>query len=49
MGNRSSWLRNFAFWMVAFAFATPGAWADAGEVMRVIASNDNTRPAGTSM
>jgi FtsP/CotA-like multicopper oxidase with cupredoxin domain len=48
MGNRSSLLRNSAFWMVAFTFATSTAWADAGEVTRVVASNDNTRPAGTS-
>jgi FtsP/CotA-like multicopper oxidase with cupredoxin domain len=48
MGNRSSWLRKFAFWIVAFALATSSAWADAGEGTRVIASNDNTRPAGTS-
>src|SRR5215813_1062208 len=48
MGNRSSCLKNFAFLPMAFTLTTCRAWADAGEVTRVIASNDNTRPAGTS-
>lgn len=48
MRGRSSWLKHFAFLLAAFAFTTSNAWAGAGEVTRVIASNDNTRPAGAS-
>ena len=47
MGDRSSWLKNFAFLVMAFTLTTCSARADGGEVTRVIASNDNTRPAGT--
>jgi FtsP/CotA-like multicopper oxidase with cupredoxin domain len=49
MGDRSSWLKNFAFLLVSLALTTSSAWADAGEIARVVASNDNTRPAGTSV
>src|SRR5215470_12793582 len=48
MGDRSSWLKDFAFLLVSFALTTSSVWADAGEIARVIASNDNTRPAGTT-
>src|SRR5262245_34427574 len=48
MGNRSSWLKILAFLLVGMTLTATNGWADAGEAVRVIASNDNTRAAGAS-
>src|SRR5215471_11717650 len=49
MGDRSSWLKNVVFLLVGFAVTASTVWADAAETARVVASNDNTRAAGTTV
>src|SRR5215510_6575790 len=49
MGNGSSWSKNVAVLLVGLALTSSVRVADAGEVAPVVASNDNTRPAGTTV